>query len=177
MRTVWNNYTTVLWYMYIVQLYPDRSWALTTELFNFKDNGCCSMGDEGRTCYPMIVHSAAGHTPGAGLREGSSSMDLLQERDQNTLRCLQFPERRLKKIKRSYGTFPTIYCWLPQCFIVQVQKMSNERREYASSVWHACSKQIQDCYRILVSLKSWPGQLLSLYSLPEIKNPCNPCLR
>ena len=35
----------------------------------------------------------------------------------------------------------------------------------------------QDCYRILVSLKSWPGQLLSLYSLPEIKNPCNPCLR
>ena len=78
--------------------HPDRFWALTTELFHFKDNGCCSMGDEGRTCYPMLVHSAAGHTPGAGLREGSSSMDLLQERDQNTLRCLQFPERRLKKI-------------------------------------------------------------------------------
>ena len=53
--------------------------------------------DNGRTFCRVMVHSAVGHTPGAGLRRRSSSTISLPDSCQNTFRFLFCQKRRTKQ--------------------------------------------------------------------------------
>ena len=56
------------------------------------------------------------------------------------------------------------HSWVILDCAVHLRAQSNQNGKYSES-----QRSIQDCYRVLVSLISWPGQLLSLFPCQRLK--------